>query len=337
MTLSVIIITLKRHKELARCLACLDEQQPHPDQVVVVDASPDDLSRRVAEQHNASRVLNVTYVRNDIGGFQTQSRNISLHHATGDILAFLDDDSYVHEGWCRELLKTYAADANIVAVGGRALNSVEGEADEGVDKIGKLDENGGLHGYFAADPKKIIDVDHLIGCNMSIRRDIMAKLGGFREGFPGISGVREETDVFMRIRQLPGRIVFNPNVVATHIGASQAIGRRFDLRYEYYNQRNHLVMLISNFGFPCAIVQRYLVTNSRHFIERFPQRLFRRERHPIVVVASVGVYFAATVLGLISGIKLLKSRGLSPMRHDEQAQKIRDLLKQSPHSSDTER
>lgn len=326
MNLSVIIITLKRPDELKICLECLKKQEPLPDQIIVVDASPDDLSRRVVEQFNEDRVLEVTYVRNDIGGFQTQSRNISLQHATGDVLAFLDDDSYVHEGWSRELLKTYADDENIVAVGGRALNDIEGEAEKGVDKIGKLDKNGGLHGNFGADSGKIIDVDHLIGCNMSIRRDVLAKLGGFREGFPGISGVREETDVFMRIRQLPGRIVFNPSVVATHVGAPQASGRRFDLRYEYYNQRNHIVMLISNFGFPCAMVQRYLVTSTRQFIQRFPVRMRRRERHPLVVVASVGVFVAATFVGLASGIKLLRQRGSSPIRHDEEGQKLRALL-----------
>ena len=337
MNLSVIIITLKRHKELEQCLKCLSDQRPLPDQVIVVDASPDDLSRRVVEQHNHDRVLEVTYVRNDLGGLQTQSRNISLHHATGDVLAFLDDDSYVHEGWSRELVKTYADDADIVAVGGRALNSIEGEAEVGVDKIGKLDKNGGLHGYFAADPGKIINVDHLIGCNMSIRRDVLAKLGGFFTGYPG-AALREETEIYLRIaRSKSGRIVFNPRIVVTHVGAPQAIGRRFDLRYEYYQQHNHLVMLISNFGLSSPMVRRYLVASTRSFVQRFPQRLFRRERHPIVVVASVGVYLAATILGLISGIRLLKSRGLSPIRHDKQGQKIRDLLKQSPHSSATER
>ena len=328
MTLTVIVITLKRPEELEQCVRCLARQEPVPNQVIVVDGSPDDLSRRVVEESNEHRVLDVLYLRNDIGGFMTQSRNIALHHATGDIIAFLDDDAFAHEDWSRELLETYGDDFSIAAVGGRALNNIADEANIGLDKIGRFDRNGVLYGYFGADPGKILEVDHLIGCNMSMRRETLARLGGFREAYPG-SSLREETDPFLRIKRMKGRILYNPRVLVTHVGAPQVVGRRFDLRYEYYSQRNHLVMLISNFGFSAPILRRYLFTETRRFLRRFPERLCRRERHPLVVLTSVGVYIAATFVGLASGIKLLRQSGVSPMRQDEEGKKIRVLLSQT--------
>ena len=90
------------------------------------------------------------------------------------------------------------------------MNGQPGEADNGVDRIGRLTADGELHGYFAADPGRTIEVDHVMGCNMSFRRDVLALLGGFREDYPGISGVREDSDMCVRVRQRGYKIMFAP-------------------------------------------------------------------------------------------------------------------------------
>ena len=48
-----------------------------------------------------------------------------------------------------------------------------------------------------------------------------------------------------------------------------------------------------------------------------------------MVLTSVGVYIAATFVGLASGIKLLRQSGVSPMRQDEDGKQIRVLLSQT--------
>ena len=62
--------------------------------------------------------------------------------------------------------------------------------------IGRLLPDGRLTGFFGADPGRIIDVNHGIGANMAFRRHVLGRLGGFRDDFRGIGGVREDTDVF---------------------------------------------------------------------------------------------------------------------------------------------
>jgi GT2 family glycosyltransferase len=319
---TVIIVTLNRADCVRRCLRCLHDQSPRANQVIVVDASPDDLTLMVAADFP-----DVVYLRNDNGyGRMTASRNIGLLHSTGDIIAFLDDDAFAHEGWLKGVLEAYDS-PDVGAVGGRALNNQAGEAMNGVDRIGKLTADGMLEGWFAADPGHITDVDHIMGCNMSFRREVLAVLGGFREDYPGISGVREDSDMCVRIRRAGYRIRFTPFAVATHIGAPQAVGKRFDIRYGFYAARNHLVLLIRNFGFFSPIVIRYGLSISVHFAKQFLTRVaaFRL----LAAVAHLATSVVGSALGLLSGLWILIRCGRDPVRRDAGAQRIRSYLEQS--------
>ena len=90
MTVTVIVVTLNRPDCVRRCLNCLLEQQPRPDQVIVVDASADDLTRTATAEFPG-----VLYLRNDNGfGRMTASRNIGLKRAVGEMIAFVDDDAF---------------------------------------------------------------------------------------------------------------------------------------------------------------------------------------------------------------------------------------------------
>lgn len=96
---SVIVVTLNRPDCVQRCLECLAAQILLPDQVIVVDASPDARTRLVVDKFD-----DVLYVRNDNGaGNISLARNMGLLRATGDIIVFLDDDAYAHPEWLGEI------------------------------------------------------------------------------------------------------------------------------------------------------------------------------------------------------------------------------------------
>jgi GT2 family glycosyltransferase len=314
LTTTVIIVTLNRPDCVRKCLDCLDAQQPPAEQLIVVDASRDDRTRDVVQSFP-----HVIYLRNDNGfGRMTASRNIGLKASTGDIIAFLDDDAFAHEGWLKNLLAAYD-DPTVDVVGGRALNNQPGEALDGVDRIGRLTKNGSLEGWFAADPGRIIEVDHVMGCNMSFRRNVLAELGGFREDYPGISGVCEDSDMCVRVRRSGYKIAFCPSATVTHIGAPQAKGKRFDTRYAYFASRNHMALLVRNFGGMSGIVGRYSVyifaESVRDCVKRIGGAVIR-------FAAAIG----GTLIGFISGLWLLTKVGRDPVRRDVEGGRIRAHL-----------
>ena len=316
MKLSVIVVTLNRPDYMKRCLDCLVTQDPVPDQIIVVDASKDDLTANVVKEFP-----DVIYLRNENGyGRMTASRNIGLRKATGEIIAFLDDDSFAHPGWAKNLLAAYEeADDTVGIIGGRALNGKPGEENIGVPDIGKMLNSGVLLGFFAADPGKIIEVQHVLGANMSYRRSTIAKLGGFREDYPGISGICEDSDMCLRVRRAGYKILFTPFAVVDHVAAPQAKGRRFDPKYFFFHRRNNYTMVIRNFGIGATAVRHGIATTKNSVIEFV--------RKTAGCIARFITSLAGSVAGIYCGVMALATKGgTDPIRHDAEAQELRAWL-----------
>lgn len=309
----MIIVTWNRPDYVERALCALKACGGPPLDIIVVDgAYEDDRTRQIAAASD------VTYVRYPPGaGHMTRARNAGLMHARGEVIAFLDDDSWVRVGWAAELMQAYDH-LEIAAAVGRTCNGIAGEDTAGIDQIGRLLPDGRLTGNFAADSGQIVDVDHGIGANMSFRKDVIAALGGFRDDFRGTGGVREDTDMFLRVRTLKGRAIFVPRAVVDHVGAPHARGQRFDWRYNFWSRYNHVLLLSRNFGYRSRIIWRWAVreVGTRDDV---PGSAFER-------VARVGLRVGAVALGL--GASLVKARPgpTHPSRRDKRAHAISRAL-----------
>lgn len=318
LTITVIIPTYNRPDCIRRNLAALHAQRPAPDQIIIVDASPDDRTQR-----ETAKYPGVLYLRNALGRKNTpHSRNTGLAHASESIIAFLDDDAFVRPGWSQALIDSYG-DPTIAGVAGRALNGMPGEELFGADRIGKFLPDGTLTGNFACDPGAVIEVDHMIGCNMSLRREVIAKLGGFWDDFiPGPFGICEETELCTRARRLGYRFVFNPAACADHIGAPQPGGRRFSPKYSYYHAKNNLVMIIRNYGVGTMAMRHVWTVTTRSIRETIRKFAGASAR---LVFSIVGL-----PVGLIVGVKFLWRTGRDPVRHDEKGRGLSNALQSPP-------
>lgn len=253
-TVAIVIATYNRPLYVRTCLEHIAEQTVPPRRVIVVDASPDERTRAIVRSFG-----NVEYRRNEKGrGSTATSRAIGIEGLREDIVAFIDDDAFAAPTWLAELTRPYA-DPAVAAVGGRALNDQPGEETEGLGEIGLLLPDGRLTGWFAADPGRVVDVDHMLGANMSVRLDAVRTLGGIRDFYPGTC-LREETDIALRMRRAGMRVVYAPAAVVRHVAGDYAKGRRFDARYSYFGARNHVVLLATTLGWNDPHVRRYFRT-----------------------------------------------------------------------------
>lgn len=275
-TVSVVIITYARPQYVEQCLTHLNELRTPPHEIIVVDASPDDRTARLLEDG----FPRVTLLRNELGpGTMPESRQIGFAASTGDVVAFIDDDAFVDPDWLEELTRPYE-DPAVVAVGGRALNGIDGEETEGLGDIGRLLPNGRLTGNFAADPGRTIEVDHLLGANMSFRRSALEAIGGIRGNYPGTC-LCEESDISLRLGQAGGTLIFAPRAIVRHVAAPYTSGgQRFDRRYLYYARRNTVVLFVRVFGWRTPLLRAYVGTTWRdqsHYWNTFIYRLGSRK------------------------------------------------------------
>src|ERR1700722_12638192 len=116
LTVSVVICayTEERWDDTLRAVASVQTQQPAPlDVILVVDYNPE-LHTRLAEQLPDVRVVPNSNERGLSG-----ARNTGVALASGDVVAFLDDDGIAQPGWLSALMCPYD-DPKVIGVGGRS-------------------------------------------------------------------------------------------------------------------------------------------------------------------------------------------------------------------------
>jgi GT2 family glycosyltransferase len=219
----------------------------------------------------------------------------------------------VRPTWLENLKKPYA-DAAVGAVGGRVVNSEAEVAAADAANVGRLLPNGSLTGNFAADTGREIKVDHLLGANMSYRRTAVEAVGGINEIYPGTSA-REDSDLGLRMNRAGWHVVFAPEAVVDHIAGDYAKGKRFDRRYHFYTQRNHMVLLSRVFGLRSPYLRRYAASTlkgasrtvgaslggSRIEGRRTP---YRRLRTFVAGSTRAGADLAGLVAGTVAAVRL---------------------------------
>jgi GT2 family glycosyltransferase len=165
----------------------------------------------------------------------------------------------------------------------------------------------------------VIDVEHGIGANMAFRRSVLADLGGMRDDFPG-TALREETDLFLRVRATGGRVVFAPDVIVDHVGAPHMSGRRFDWRYMFWARHNHVLLLARNYGLASPLLRRWLVLNVREIV-RLPG-----PGGPLRRLIRGGLGFGALLAGLATSLPKARVGPRDPRRVDSVGKHITAAL-----------
>ena len=208
---SVIVVTRNRPDMVERCLGALRGHDPQPMDVILVDASDTSLTREVAAKFPEAQYIHFPNGENQ----RPESKNIGMRAARAPIVVFLDDDSIVTDGWLAELLKPFA-DARAGCVGG-GVNEPGAEWRAG-EPVGRVLANGDITQNFSPAHTRNEEVDHVKGCDMSFRRDLLMSIGGFDPGYTG-DNIREETDACLGIKSLGYKVVFCPTAVVTHLRA----------------------------------------------------------------------------------------------------------------------
>lgn len=203
---SVVLPTLDRPEAIYNLLRHLEHQTEAPFEIVVVDQSavPDARVAAYAAEH-----LLVRHHRIPVKGLPN-ARNVGVSLSRGDVVLFLDDDSIPDAGLVRFHAEAYA-DPGVGGVGGQVRGGYD--ADQGA--IGTFRESDGrVVRNFGASTR--CDVDHLPGGNMSFRREVFGRVGGFDLSYGG-SAIGEETDFCLRARRAGFRLIFEPRATLEHL------------------------------------------------------------------------------------------------------------------------
>ena len=129
-TVTLIIPTYNRPQRLCECLtavAALDYPRDRFDVVVVDDGSPQPVAPVVEEVVASTKAklgdsLRAQTIRQQNAG-PAAARNAGAHHATGNFLAFTDDDCAPDPNWLHRMAAQLDQQPNAL-VGGRTVNAL---------------------------------------------------------------------------------------------------------------------------------------------------------------------------------------------------------------------
>lgn len=284
--MSIVVATYNRFKDLRECLSSIFSLKTKPYEVIVVDSNSTDGTKTLRDSFHIKFVS--TSKRN-----LPYARNLGISMANGDVVAFLDDDVVVHKEWLNQIIESYV-DKSVGGVGGRVIpygKSAKLYLKISKCDVGKVYSNGLVIGNFDVPSQSLLEVDSLLGCNMSFRRELLLRLKGFDENYAG-TGYRDDTDMCIRIRKLGYKILYNPKALVWH----KFKGKQAGGAWSYWYIRNNVYFYLKNF-----------YAQSKFSFPIFLYHLFMPPRDYIlksgVKVKIEPTLFLNTLKGFISGFK----------------------------------
>jgi len=127
MKTALIICTYKRAIPLLNLLESVAVQTVYPDEIIVVDGSEDDATKKTLSTIVFDKLSYFQVDAKDRG--LTRQRNFGLTKVSKDveIVCFLDDDTVLKPDYFEQILKTYTFYPEALGVGGYITNEVNWE------------------------------------------------------------------------------------------------------------------------------------------------------------------------------------------------------------------
>lgn len=267
--------------------------------VIVVDGD-DDLYQRVQADYGGDE--NVICHCNDENVGLLESRNTGAELASGEIVAFIDDDAVAAEDWITLLIDAYET-SNALAAGGKMI------PDWVADKPTFLPAEfywlvGVTHRGFADGSG---EVRNTFGSNISFRRNVFLELGGFDTDIGGRKGDENlqggETELCARMREKYGRGVW-------YVPEAEVAHKVFDYRTDFfwlvdrafwqgYSKRGMEFLVPESTGEESAFLSRLLTT---HVPRRLHNVVLAPNTERVAQLLMLFVFTATVGTGYLYGV-----------------------------------
>jgi GT2 family glycosyltransferase len=194
---SVVVCTYNGARTMRDCLEGL-RRLAYPDyEVIVVDDGSSDATAAIARRYDCR------LIRTKNRGLSA-ARNTGLEAATGEIVAYLDDDAYPDPYWLTYLGATFLSTAHAGVGGPNIAPPGDGAIAECVARA----PGGPVH-VLVSDR----EAEHIPGCNMAFRRACLEAIGGFD---PQFRTAGDDVDLCWRLQERGWTLGFQPAAVVWH-------------------------------------------------------------------------------------------------------------------------
>jgi len=225
--LTVLVCTHNRAELLRGALESLEGQSLARTrfEVLVVDNASTDATPAVIAECAARATIDIRSIRESELGLDA-ARNRGIREASGEIVAFLDDDARARHDWAAEVLEGFERhDAPIL--GGRVDLHWEVPRPAWFSDVLLRYL---IHCDYGSEVTEVTSPPWLYGTNVAFRKSLFQKIGLFRldldrKGESLMGG--GDTEFFKRAHALGHRILYLPSLVVRHLVLPSRLTRAF--------------------------------------------------------------------------------------------------------------
>ncbi len=218
--LTAVIPTRKRPSDLAKAVASVLKQTVLPDELMIVDQSPDDESRSIVEALVCAKAgLMLTYIHDTRIAGLVDAKRVAANMASGDLVCFLEDDVILEPDYIKEIIQGFVDHPDMVGCSGIIINPpplplyyevIFHLFHRGIFR----DKRISIYGRFSGHGHPLIASNLISGGLSAWRREVFAVVPfDVESGFHML----EDIDFSTRVAQHYGqRLYINPNARLEH-------------------------------------------------------------------------------------------------------------------------
>jgi GT2 family glycosyltransferase len=210
---SVVIPTYNRSRDLERVLDQLEQQavdEPWEPELVVDDGSGDGTWEVITGRRRTFR-WPMRAVRQANAG-PARARNRGVDEARGEVVLFLGDDTVPCPGWLAHHLEEHRVHGRSGELAVLGYTGFPPADDTPFARF--INEGGAQFGYGLIDRPREVPFNFFYTSNISLPRQTLVRLGGFREDFPAAAW--EDIELAYRAVSQGLRIVYQPRARVVH-------------------------------------------------------------------------------------------------------------------------
>jgi glucosyl-dolichyl phosphate glucuronosyltransferase len=235
MDISVVLGTYNRASSLRTTLESFSSLIGLSDltwELLVVDNNSTDSTRDVIRSFSTTAHFVVRYIFEKRQG-RSAALNAGIAEATGEIVAFTDDDVLLDPGWLSNLARTFDR-FDCAAVAGRVVPVWNHPKPNWLEMEGQF----AVVNFELGDDFKEIKIPPL-GANSAFRKDVFRRHGVFRLDL-GVTGSKhtitcDDTEFGGRLIRAGDKIVYSPHAVVYHPVDPARTTKKYFLTWFYYN------------------------------------------------------------------------------------------------------
>ena len=206
LAISVVVVSRNRPEWLRRCLSALRQLDYERFETIVV-ACPSGAA--IARESGVDHVCDFDEAN------ISAARNIGVDVASGEVVAFIDDDAVAEPTWLSHLAPAFE-DQNVAQAGGTTLGRNGISVQHGASRVDAWGRSYPVAQLGDAPFLVAVEADRhprVHGTNMALRRSAVIRHGGFDERY---SFFLDETDLSYRLSCAGALTKFVPKAVVHH-------------------------------------------------------------------------------------------------------------------------